>query len=147
MRYNLNRLPERIRVKLRRVEGCLIWEGFIDKSGKGYGRAWYQGRSQMVHRVVYTLLVGPIPNNLPLDHLIESKVCTSTRCCEPSHLEPVTLAENFKRSRQAKVVCVNGHPLSGDNLRMTGNTRICITCRRATALKWWNSKCKGSLER
>src|SRR3546814_14021584 len=41
------------------VTGCWIWEG--SDSGNGYGKVSIGGRECMVHRIVYELLVGPIP--------------------------------------------------------------------------------------
>ena len=41
---------------------------------------------------------GPIPEGLELDHL-----CKNGKCVNPAHLEPVTHAENIRRSRLAKL--------------------------------------------
>jgi hypothetical protein len=60
----------------------------------------------------------------------------------PDHLEPVTHAENLRRAPRTaahfqaeKTHCAQGHPFSGDNLRIelrgTSSRRICLTCLRA----------------
>src|ERR1700722_13445571 len=54
---------------------CFVWTG--NKIWNGYGR---------VHRK------GPIPKGLTLDHLCRNRVCVN-----PSHLEPVSMKENFDR--------------------------------------------------
>src|SRR3546814_10434391 len=72
------------------VTGCWIWEG--SDSGNGYGKVSIGGRDCMFHRVVYELLVGPIPPDRVLDHR-----CRVRRCCNPDHLEPVTVRVNTHR--------------------------------------------------
>lgn len=69
---------------------CWVWCGEINRNG--YGRVWINGKRVMVHRVVYELLVGPIEVGLVLDHR-----CRNRRCCNPKHLEPVTVRENTLR--------------------------------------------------
>lgn len=120
---------------LSRVDGdCLVWIGSIDNDG--YGRARKAGR--LAHRVAYETWVGPIPQELTLDHL-----CRNRRCIWPSHLEAVTKGVNTLRGEgpSARAArrdhCLYGHPLSGDNLRMAvgprGNSyRRCVICLRAT---------------
>lgn len=78
-------------------DGCLVWTGHCDD--KGYGRVQAgTGRPQKVHRVTYQMFVGPIPAGLELDHL-----CRVKRCGSPAHLEPVTHAENMRRTRKVAV--------------------------------------------
>lgn len=81
--------------------GCFIWMGHRDR--KGYGKAYHQGQARLVHRLAYETSVGPIPEGLALDHL-----CSSPPCLNVDHLEPVTTAENNRRSalrhRSARVV-------------------------------------------
>jgi hypothetical protein len=56
---------------------------------------------------------------------------TDAACWNPDHLEPVTHAENQLHLR--KTQCKHGHPLSGDNLRISPNgTRACRACNAAT---------------
>jgi len=86
--------------------------------------------TRYVHRFVYEYEVGPIPDDLVLDHL-----CRVTNCCNPAHLEPVTPAINVERgvgptaTRGRQTHCTNGHPLSGSNLYVTSRGyRECRTC-------------------
>lgn len=74
---------------------CWIWQGYVTPNGYGLigdgrGRA---GTSIYTHRASYELHVGPIPEGLDIDHL-----CRVRACCNPQHLEPVTRAENLRRS-------------------------------------------------
>lgn len=85
-------LPDRILDKLYPcpMSGCWHWVGW--ESGNGYGKVSYKGRDSMAHRVVYLLLVGEIPEGTVLDH-----TCRVRCCCNPDHLEPVTVRENTLR--------------------------------------------------
>lgn len=76
--------------------GCWLWIGHITKDG--YGAVGEGGRSHLVHRVLYRLLVGPIPPGRELDHL-----CRVRRCGNPRHVEPVTGVVNVRRGRAAKL--------------------------------------------
>ncbi|WP_374213841.1 HNH endonuclease signature motif containing protein [Streptomyces sp. A3M-1-3] len=91
-------LEERLRSRLARNSetGCLEWTGATRPGGYGAIRLGAPQRSSApTHRVAYELWVGGIPVGLELDHL-----CFNPACCEPSHLEPVTHAENMRRMRE-----------------------------------------------
>lgn len=74
---------------------CWVWQGRVGLAGYGYVTTSEFGdkRPRIAHRVSYRLFVGPIPEGLVLDHL-----CRVRRCINPAHLEPVTTAENNRRS-------------------------------------------------
>ena len=115
---------------------CWAWTGAINS--RGYGCIGINGKSQLSHRVAYELLVGAIPAGLQIDHL-----CRNKKCCNPSHLEPVTAKVNSSRTDQAeKTHCVNGHPLTGANLivRPYGDRglvkRNCRTCKNQGQRQW-----------
>lgn len=84
------RIPASIWSRIQIINGCWVWTGRLNRNG--YGRVWWQGREPVVHRVVWELLIGPIPKGLVLDHL-----CRNRACCNPGHLEPVTQRENVVR--------------------------------------------------
>lgn len=119
---------------------CWLWTGAASK-GRGsafYGRVQFDGKTCITHRVIYELLVGPIPDGMQLDHL-----CRQTLCCSPNHLEPVTGKTNCERgTRATRTHCVKaGHPLSGDNLRIQVDQngrehRVCRACNRETSAAW-----------
>lgn len=103
-------------------DGCWIWTGAID--GSGYGTMRIKNKSYSTHRVAYELARGEIPEGLFIDHL-----CRNRLCVNPSHMEPVTHVENQRRARSE--FCERGHPMSGDNLRVTAaGRRSCRECDR-----------------
>lgn len=113
--------------------GCHQWMG--GNNGSGYGKVWWDGRKQYIHRLRYEWTFGPIPDGLVLDHY----VCGNRSCCNPLHVRPVTIRENVLRSESgpaqcaSKTHCKRGHPLEGDNLTPTGKRigqRRCRTCER-----------------
>jgi hypothetical protein len=143
--YSIDLLPERLRSKIEIVGECWIWRGYVLRSGtrQGYGRASFRGYGGpevwLVHRITHTLLVGPLTPGKDLDHLIESGVCTDTRCCNPGHTEEVTRGENLRRSpttipgkHSRKSVCPRGHVYSGVD---SNGGRRCNICHALTEAK------------
>lgn len=116
-------------------DACWRWTRLLFENG--YGQFWVGGRSGgpvKAHRWAYEHVVGEIPERLVLDHL-----CRVRSCVRPSHLEPVTPAENVRRGSQAtKTHCVNGHPFDEENTyyRPSRPTqRECRACKRGRARK------------
>lgn len=117
------------RVDFLAPRGCWLWLGPTDK--RGYGRLTRRlyGES-LAHRFAYSNTVGSIPGGLPLDHL-----CRVPACVNPAHLEPVTPAENNRRSLSPSARCARqthckrGHEFTPENTRIRPNGhRECRTC-------------------
>jgi hypothetical protein len=106
---------------------CWLWTG--GKFSAGYGSVWWNGSGELVHRVVYDLLVGPLPDRqalLWIDH-----VCRMRACCNPDHLELVTATDNqLRRADVMADICSNGHPWDDNARPVPGkpNQRRCRTC-------------------
>lgn len=144
--YRTTDLPARIAGKIRidLITGCWTWTGYhVRPSAKypnvgGYGYVRWDGQMRPVHRVVWVLLVGPIPEDRPeLDHLCHDPrvcrggtACPHRACCNPLHLEPVTRAVNAKRAmRPPAERCAYGHALDV----APDGTRACQACDRLRA--------------
>lgn len=115
-------------------DGCWRWTGYIDTK-TGCGRM-YGGNYQTVnvHTVMYTQIVGPVPEGLELDHL-----CRHRWCVNPDHLEAVTHAVNLARGHAPTSLlhqsgkCKNGHTISPENTcfrKGTNDVVYCKVCRR-----------------
>lgn len=133
MRYHpIPRLTEKqlerfwARVQRRGPDECWLWTGPVSKNKPSrdhvqiYGVFRVDGLYLRPHRISYTLLVGPIPEDLSLDHVFGR--CTSTLCCNPAHTEPVTLGVNAQRYYRSRTHCKRGHPIEQHG-------RPCRPCR------------------
>lgn len=75
--------------------GCWNWTVRLDRNGYGVYR-WVEGgrrRLRMAHRWVYEQIVGPLTDDVQLDHL-----CRNVACVNPEHMDPVTQSVNQYRS-------------------------------------------------
>jgi len=107
--HNGNAAPVRFRLFSQILidpSGCLLWIGKINRDG--YGGIMVNGRHLRVHRVMYKMFVGLIPDGMELDHLCHTrdmgcqggKTCLHRRCASRAHLEPVTTRENILRGKR-----------------------------------------------
>lgn len=99
-KYAGNSLPEVLRINSLRAEnGCLEWQGNMNKHG--YGALTWGGRPAPVYRHAYEAVHGPIPKGLFVRHS-----CDNRKCIEISHLLIGTHQQNMNdmtsRGRQAK---------------------------------------------
>lgn len=113
--------------------GCWLWYGA--NSGDGYGRIRWNGKATGVHRVMYEIHRGAIPEGMEIDHL-----CRVRCCINPFHLEPVSKKENCLRGKSfsawnsRKTHCLKGHELSAENLcshKTKKFRRCCRICHNA----------------
>lgn len=112
---------------------CRVFTGTLN--ARGYGQISDRGERWLVHRYVYTQLVGPIPDGLVLDHL-----CRQHDCHEHTHLEAVTQRENLLRGAGPQLTsqrlgsvtrCTSGHDFTPENTYLRPNgTRACRACKR-----------------
>lgn len=121
-------LSERLFEKVDAEGICWIWTRSRNVGGYGVINVSREQGVRVVHRVVWELLVGAIPDDLELDHL-----CRVRQCCNPDHLEPVTRKVNVDRgSHRAGAPrrdhCLNGHEMTAENTRQGNQQRVCRTC-------------------
>lgn len=117
--------------------GC--WRCTIGIQANGYSHVQVApGRFELSHRVAYETFVSAIPGGFTLDH-VQERGCRHKNCVNLDHLEPVTLAENIRRSGAPSSVaartnrCSKGHR---DWIPNGKGRRTCGTClreRRAAA--------------
>lgn len=125
------------------TDGCWLWTGYV--SEHGYAKHTpVKGRCVRMHRYLYELIVGPIPQGLDLDHLCHTqdescaggRTCLHRRCVRPDHLRVATRSQNLADARwpnSDKTACPSGHPYEGENLFVnSAGSRECRTCIRAS---------------
>lgn len=115
---------------------CWEFTGHIDRYGYGnFGTKF--GRK--AHRFSFQLHNGDLVNGLSIDHL-----CNNKKCCNPEHLDQVSITENLKRAshqistiNSQKTHCIRNHSLTGYNLisynTKEGKKRMCRTCKNMTS--------------
>lgn len=141
------RLYERLKAKTEvDANGCWIWQGL-----GWYKRKWPQNRYGMTHmskpypvrtigahRAMLIAMVGPLRKDQCACHR-----CDVPRCINPAHLFVGSMRDNIHDSRSKnrhheaqKTHCLRGHPLSGDNVRISkqakgksGFARQCKSCQ------------------
>ena len=80
-------LEERVARYTQKTETCWNWVGASRQTG--YGALNISGRSEVVHRLIFTMAYGAIPAGLVIDHM-----CRNPRCIRPDHLQAVSNKQN-----------------------------------------------------
>jgi len=89
------------------ADECWTWEGATTGSGYGHINLGPGLGYAPVHRLIYELFAGPIPEELEMDHTCHNSdldcpgglTCLHRRCVNPTHLEAVTQSVNAQRGR------------------------------------------------
>lgn len=131
-------------------EGCVLWQGKLNQDG--YGRISIKRRYYQVHRVMWTLFEGEIPEGLTLDH-VKERGCRHRNCANVAHLEPTTQRENNLRGSSptalhaAQTHCVSNHLFDEANTYVyppsdayPSGRRLCRTCGREAARRYAAAK-------
>lgn len=119
------------------MSGCWLFAGHLDRDGYGRVTVRMDGKpyNRLVHRLVYGVFKGDIPAGMVADHK-----CKVRCCCNPDHIEPVTVSENQRRGDSGKASrdralnrtsCPKGHKYGEVGIYWhSDGRRRCAECAR-----------------
>lgn len=81
-------IEERFEAQTQWQGDCLVWTGSCTQDGYGYMSV--NGKSKGVHRYVWELSNGPIPEGFDIDH----GICHNRACCNVKHLRLAEPSDN-----------------------------------------------------
>lgn len=120
--------------------GCWNWRGTMQRNG--YGAFYMYGLRKLSHRAMYELLFWPLDPAIHLHH-----DCKNKKCCNPSHLEPLSPSEHHIADGQAEKIrayhankapkthCPRNHAYEPDNYYDNGHgSKMCKICTNSKAI-------------
>ena len=134
IRFDISALPEHLQRRIHPDPQNNCWICKCDPKNL-YPRIFWNGRRYQVHRFVYQCLIGPIPEGKQMHH-----VCKNKHCCNPGHLEILTLREHLLKTPSTfkrLSLCKKGHEFSQENTRIgPDGRRRCRICLNKANRRW-----------
>jgi len=122
----VNRTLNGIYARATEDDGCLLWQGELDRYGYGRIRG-RDRRRQQVHRRVWELGHGTaIPEGFDVHH-----TCRRRHCVRVEHLELLPHRDHSLLHHTSGDRCLRGH--DDWQVRADNGRRICRECRRLHA--------------
>jgi len=124
-------------VEVAGPDDCWHWLGSHNPDGYAQKSAHVDGEASVIRWL--WKLVAIVPPGMEPDHTCRVRWCVNLR-----HLELVSKQENMLRGNgfsavhARKTECDEGHPLSGDNLKLerNGTARRCRECARSRSREY-----------
>lgn len=124
--------------RIMKTEKCWLWTGPTNSDGYGIS-----GGGKLAHRVIYSILVGPISEDECVLH-----ECDNRKCCNPEHLKLGSRYDNaLDRTMRGRdyhltiIHCPKGHPYDEENTRIYKGERYCRACDRVRSrLRYWKKR-------
>jgi hypothetical protein len=115
--------------------GCWLWLGTVGTAGYG-GFVAKSYNETLAHRFAYKAFVGPIPEDMTVDHRCNVKICVN-----PDHMRLMTRGQNTSRYYDEMTSCRAGHPYTDENTWVSKNGfRYCRTCSRLRDISRYYNK-------
>lgn len=118
----------------RTERGCLEWNGPVNDVGYGMLTLTRQGHNHSrVHRVVWTLEHGPLPDDVEVRHTCDNPPCANLdHLLVGSHLDNMgDMVERRRHWRHDLTECNVGHDLTQPGAtREYADGSKCVACRR-----------------
>ena len=129
---------ERFWNKVNKTDTCWLWTA--GKQKEGYGKFWFNGKTQTAHILSYELHKGPIPKGKQINHTHSH----NKHCVNPDHLYAGTQEENMqdrlrdgKNPNKNKTHCKHGHEYNAESTYYhPNNQRVCKQCKKMHDANW-----------
>lgn len=115
-----------LQVDRRGPDGCWIWRGRTTTGPYPYGSFHWEDMPQTVHRIVYVLCHGAVPDGTEVAHL-----CHHALCVNPAHLFATTHADNILHS------WIGGRTIRGDRTHTAKMTDASVREMRVRYFQGW----------
>jgi hypothetical protein len=109
------------------MNDCWEWLGRL--SPQGYAVRSNHGNDELMHRIVYEAMYGPIPDASHVHH-----ICENPACINPNHLRALSVREHLRIHAKRPEQCTRCG--SGDWRYRPNGARYCGECNRRHAYEY-----------